>query len=215
MFEDNKLPILGILRGIEEKNVIPLALTCIESGISSLEITMNTRGACELIRQMIAASENNLVIGAGTVLNLQDLEYALKAGAKFIVCPSTVEAVINECSHLRIPVFPGALTPSEVHRAWEMGATMVKLFPASVFGPSYIKELKGPFDLIKIMAVGGVSAQNISQYFNCGADAVAFGASIFKPGWLKEDRYDLIKEDLCAFISSYKKFSDSQQNNSV
>jgi 2-dehydro-3-deoxyphosphogluconate aldolase/(4S)-4-hydroxy-2-oxoglutarate aldolase len=209
MFENNKLPLLGILRGIEEKDVKPLALTCIESGISFLEITMNTRGACDLIRQMMEISENNLVVGAGTVLNLQDLENALTAGAKFIVCPSTIDAVIKECSKLRIPVFPGVLTPSEVQRAWEMGATMVKLFPASVFGPSYIKELKGPFDSIKIMAVGGVSEQNIGQYFNCGADAVAFGASIFKPMYLREDRYDLIKEELNTFIASYKNNSGS------
>jgi len=206
MFEHGKLPIMGILRGIEERNVQPLAETCIDAGMDYLEITMNTNDAVGLIRQMTEVSNDRLIIGAGTVLTTNDLEEALAAGAKFIVCPTIVEAVITECLMQKIPVFPGALTPNEFQKAWDMGATMVKLFPASVFGPSYIKELKGPFNSLKIIAVGGVNEQNIGSYFKSGAEAVAFGASIFKPEWLAKDRYELIKEGLMALIGSYKKW---------
>lgn len=205
MFEKDKLPILGILRGIEEKNVRPLAETFIGSGMDYIEITMNTMGAIDLIRQMIEVSKNKLIIGAGTVLTKDDLEKALGAGAKFIVCPTVVDEVIRECVLQKIPVFPGALTPTEVQKAWDMGATMVKLFPASAFGPSYIKELKGPFNSLRIMAVGGVNEKNIGLYFKSGAEAVAFGASIIKPEWLATDRYDLIDLELSFLIGSYRK----------
>lgn len=204
MFEKDKLPILGILRGVKEKNVQPLALSCIRSGLCYIEITMNTDGAINLIRQMISLPDNKLIVGAGTVLNMYDLENALKAGARFIVCPTVIKDVIQECVRQNLPVFPGALTPTEVQMAWDMGAAMVKLFPASVFGPSYIKELKAPLNSVRIMAVGGINEQNINYYFASGADAVAFGASIFKPHWLMENRYDLIEEKLIALIRSYK-----------
>jgi 2-dehydro-3-deoxyphosphogluconate aldolase / (4S)-4-hydroxy-2-oxoglutarate aldolase len=205
MFVKDKLPILGILRGIEKKNLQPLAKTYIESGLDYLEITMNTKGAVDQIRQMIEFSEEKLIIGAGTVLTLDDLEKAIIAGAKFIVCPTIVDEVIHECIKQEIPVFPGALTPNEVYKAWDMGASMVKLFPASVFGPSYIKELKGPFNSLRIIAVGGINEQNIGSYFNSGAEAVAFGGSIFKAEWLAKGRYDLIYEALLALIDGYNK----------
>ena len=204
MFEKDKLPVLGILRGIDESNVRPLVSTCIDSGISYIEITMNTQGAAQLIHQMIDISFDKLVVGAGTVINMDSLDKALEAGAKFIVCPAVVESVIKKCVQLKVPVFPGALTPTEVQRAWDLGATMVKLFPASVFGPSYINELKGPFNTTKIMAVGGITEHNINAYFSNGADAVAFGASIFKIQWLAEGRYEFIKEKIISLIKNYK-----------
>jgi 2-dehydro-3-deoxyphosphogluconate aldolase / (4S)-4-hydroxy-2-oxoglutarate aldolase len=204
MFEKDKLPILGILRGITEISVNPLALSCINSGLHYLEITMNTKGAEHLIGQMIDASNNRLFVGAGTVLNMEDLKRALAAGAKFIVCPTIVEEVIIECHGQNIPVFPGALTPTEVQKAWSLGATMVKLFPASFFGPAYIRELKAPLNSIKIMAVGGVNENNINVYFSEGADAVAFGSSIFKQQWIDEGRFDLIEEKIRSLIKQFK-----------
>jgi 2-dehydro-3-deoxyphosphogluconate aldolase/(4S)-4-hydroxy-2-oxoglutarate aldolase len=153
---------------------------------------------------MIKHAQDKITVGAGTVLNLQDFEKAVTAGARFIVCPSIVEDVIQACKNENIPVFPGALTPSEVHRAWEMGATMVKLFPSSVFGPGYIKELKGPFNNIKIMAVGGINEKNVSEYFASGADAVAFGGSIFNLKWMEDKRFDLIENKIHDLINNYK-----------
>jgi 2-dehydro-3-deoxyphosphogluconate aldolase / (4S)-4-hydroxy-2-oxoglutarate aldolase len=206
MFEKGHLPILGIMRGIRKEDIKPLARSCIKCGLQYIEITMNTELAPLLISDMIEASENKICIGAGTVLNMADLEEALKAGAKFIVSPSIVDDVIKHCVRERIPVYPGALTPTEVHKAWDMGATMVKLFPASLFGPSYIKELKGPFDKIRIMAVGGVNETNVNSFFENGAEAVAFGASIFNLKWLKAKQYNLIEEKLNILIGSYKKW---------
>jgi 2-dehydro-3-deoxyphosphogluconate aldolase/(4S)-4-hydroxy-2-oxoglutarate aldolase len=204
MITKDKLPILGILRGIEENHIEPLAASCINTGLERVEITMNTIGAPRLIKKMIRAAGTDLQVGAGTVLTLQDLEEAINAGAQFIVCPSLIEEVIKECVQNNFPVYPGALTPTEVHKAWDLGATMVKLFPASVFGPSYIKELKGPFDKIKIMAVGGVGVENIKTYFENGADAVAFGGSIFKLQWMREGRFDLVANEIRRLIWAFQ-----------
>jgi 2-dehydro-3-deoxyphosphogluconate aldolase/(4S)-4-hydroxy-2-oxoglutarate aldolase len=205
MFEKEKLPFLGILRGVKDKDLEGLAEVCINCGLQYLEITMNTDNAPQLISKMIKLAENKITIGAGTVLSLQDLNMALSAGAQFIVSPSVVDDVINQCVREKIPIFPGALTPTEVQKAWDLGASMVKLFPASAFGPAYIKELKGPFNKIRLMAVGGINEINISEYFACGADAIAFGAGIFNLKWMNENRYDLIGEKMSSLIVGYNK----------
>jgi 2-dehydro-3-deoxyphosphogluconate aldolase / (4S)-4-hydroxy-2-oxoglutarate aldolase len=206
MFEKDQLPILGILRGIRKEDIAPITEICINSGLRYVEVTMNTENAPEIISEMKYLSGNKLVIGAGTVLNMVDFELAIKAGASFIVSPSIVEEVINACVHEKIPIFPGALTPTEIHRAWDLGADMVKLFPASLFGPGYIKELKGPFNKIKIIAVGGVNEANIHTYFECSADAAAFGASIFNLKWMREKNYQLVEDKLISLVDSYRKY---------
>jgi 2-dehydro-3-deoxyphosphogluconate aldolase/(4S)-4-hydroxy-2-oxoglutarate aldolase len=203
MFSKDELPILGILRGISEKHIDPLLKVFSRSGIKYIEITMNTQGATRLLKEIVVRAERNLVVGAGTVLSKQVMFEAVAAGARFIVSPSVVEDVILECVEQNIPVFPGAFTPTEVHKAWNMGATMVKLFPSGMFGPNYIKALKGPFENIKIMAVGGIDEQNISLFFKQGADAVAFGAGILRSEWMNSNRFDLIDEKLQLLIKAY------------
>ena len=140
-----RLPLLGILRGIAAADVEPLAEAVIGAGLTTVEITMNTAGAPALIARLRAAAGERLMVGAGTVLDLDDLAAALDAGASFIVMPTLDAAVVERCVAERVPVFPGALTPQEIFTAWKAGATMVKVFPAGVFGPGYLREIKGPF----------------------------------------------------------------------
>jgi 2-dehydro-3-deoxyphosphogluconate aldolase/(4S)-4-hydroxy-2-oxoglutarate aldolase len=189
-----RLPLLGILRGITAADVPPLVEAVITAGLEAIEITMNTTGAPALIRSLTAAAQGRLMVGAGTVLRVEDLDAALDAGASFIVMPTLVPEVVAGCVSTGVPVFPGALTPQEILTAWRAGATMVKVFPASCFGPGYLREIKGPFPDIQVLACGGVHAGNMAAYFNCGAAAVAFGASVFRADWLAEQRYDRIGE---------------------
>ena len=198
-----QLPILGILRGIDENMVEPIVETVVASGLKTIEVAMNTQKASRLIHKMIATADRRLTIGAGTVLNMDDLHAALDAGAAFIVMPTLIDDVVKYCVKNNIPVFPGALTPQEIYKAWEAGATMVKVFPAGLFGPDYFKEVHGPFQDVELLACGGVSAENISTFFSCGASAVAFGGSIFKQEWLMRREFDCIAESIKALIAAY------------
>jgi len=201
----SNFPIMGILRGIEESMIEPLVETIINSGLKTIEITMNTSRAPGLIKKMTDLSKGKLEIGAGTVLSVNDLKNAINSGATFIVMPAIVEDVMEFCIQNKIPVFPGALTPNEIFKAWNMGATMVKVFPSKVFGAGYFKEVKAPLNDIKLMACGGVSADNVAEFFNSGADAVSFGASIFKTEWMKNKNFSKIQQKIEELIRNYKK----------
>jgi len=196
-----KLPILGIIRGVEPEAIEPLVDAVISSGLETIEIAMNSRKADELIRRAVKASNKKLMIGAGTVMNLEILKVSLDAGATFIVTPTLVSDVVGYCVKNVIPVFPGALTPTEIYAAWSAGATMVKVFPSNFFGPSYMKEVKGPFNNIELLACGGVNAKNIRTFFSNGASAVAFGASIFRKSWIDDGNFKKIERSIRELIS--------------
>ncbi|MBF0494862.1 MAG: bifunctional 4-hydroxy-2-oxoglutarate aldolase/2-dehydro-3-deoxy-phosphogluconate aldolase, partial [Candidatus Omnitrophica bacterium] len=185
-----KLPILGILRGITLAESAPILEACQSAGLKTLEITMNTPNAPEIIKYFSKHAGKDISVGAGTVITEDGLNKAIDAGAEFIVMPAFLGNIMKICKTKNIPVFPGALTPTEVLQAWQSGAAMVKVFPAGVFGPKYFTELKGPLNDVKLMAVGGVNEKNIKDYFKAGADAVAFGASVFKREWLDAGNFD-------------------------
>lgn len=199
-----KLPILGILRCNANAPVEDLVEAVVSSGLETIEIAMNSGDAANLIRRTVKASGKRLMIGAGTVLTTDILNEALDAGASFIVMPTLVKDVIDSCVKHKIPVFPGAFTPQEIYNAWNMGATMVKVFPAAMFGPAYIKELKAPFDKIELLACGGVTPDNIRPYFQNGASAVAFGGSVFRKEWLEKRDFESIRHSIKSLIDHAK-----------
>ena len=200
----SRLPILGIIRGIKLEEVEPLLEAVIRSGLETIEITMNTANAPELLRKAAKLSGSKLTVGAGTVTDKKGLDLALDSGAAFIVMPVAVREVVEYCAKKEIPVFPGAFTPQEIYDAWKMGATMVKVFPAKFFGPEYFREIKAPFDDIKLLACSGVTPQNLLDYFACGADAVSFGASVFRREWLEKKDYQGIERVIKDYILSFK-----------
>jgi len=198
------LPIVGILRGIKVDQIEPLCEEVISAGLKTIEITMNTKDAPLLIKKAVRVSAGRLTIGAGTVLDKRTLKEARDSGATFIVTPVLINEVVRHCVKSRVPVFPGALTPTEIYAAWLAGATMVKVFPAQVFGPSYIKEVKAPLEKIELLACGGVTPENLSEYFASGAGAVSFGASVFKKDWLETNDYKSIGGLVRKYIASFK-----------
>ena len=199
--EFQKQPVLGIIRGVSDKKVRNLINTCIQAGLKSVEITLNTEDAYILISLVNKEFKGGITIGAGTVLSRAQAENAYKSGATFIVSPNFNSKVASFCKEKKCPYFPGALTPGEIYEAHLSGASMIKVFPASVFGPKYFKDVLGPFSDIRLMAVGGVSADNVSEYFKCGASAVAFGASIFRKDLIESDNWKEIKELIKHFLS--------------
>jgi 2-dehydro-3-deoxyphosphogluconate aldolase/(4S)-4-hydroxy-2-oxoglutarate aldolase len=198
-------PILGILRGVGLNVIEPVVESVISAGLETLEITMNTPRAPELIKKIKDSYGNRLNLGAGTVVNLKELKSALDSGASFIVMPIVVKEVVEFCVKNKIPVFPGALTPSEIYLAHQMGATMVKIFPAKFFGPDYFKEIKGPFEKIELLACGGVTSSNLKDYFKCGASAVSFGASVFRKDWLEKKDFKAIGQAVRSFIEAWER----------
>ena len=197
-----KRPLLGILRGITPPELEPLFEAIVAGGLQAVEITMNTEGASGLIKNAVKRYGPRLMIGAGTVLTLQDLKAALHAGATFIVSPIVVLPVIEYCVKRKVPVFPGALVPQDIYEAWQAGATMVKVFPAGCFGPDYFKELKGPFPRIELLACGGVTPADMKDYFGNGASAVAVGSSVFRKEWIAAKKFHLIRSKIQAYLKT-------------
>lgn len=185
----DKMPVVGILRNVP-LNVIEAILPYYKkAGFTTLEITMNSENVCEIISRL---SEDNpdMNIGAGTVCTMADLKKALDAGASFIVTPILDTAVVIYCKEHTIPIFPGAYTPLEIYTADKLGATAVKIFPATQLGPGYVKDVLAPLPNLKLLPTGGVSLDNIASFFKVGAIGVGMGSSLFDKTLIASKDYD-------------------------
>jgi 2-dehydro-3-deoxyphosphogluconate aldolase/(4S)-4-hydroxy-2-oxoglutarate aldolase len=194
------LPVVGILRNLPVEQVIQILPVYQRAGLTTVEITMNSPHAEDIIRYAIEHHGGTLNIGAGTVCNMQDLEKALRAGAQFIVSPMIDEDVINTCVKTHVPVFPGALTPTEIYRAWAAGASMVKIFPATSLGPAFIKEMKGPFNQIKLLPTGGVNLDNCNDFLNAGAAGLGIGSQLFEKKFIDAKNWEALSNHFEQFV---------------
>jgi len=150
--------------------------------------------------------KRKLAVGAGTVVTEQDLQTALDCGAEFIVSPGINADVVKACVEKNVPCIPGALTPTEIMQANSLGATAVKVFPVSALGgEKYIKELRGPFKHIPLLACGGVKSENVQDFFNAGCNFVSFGASVFSVSDMENGNWQSIKLRLTALLFQQNK----------
>ena len=193
-FESN--PVLGIIRGITGESLHGVLDAVVEAGLDFVEITLNTAEAVDLIQQAVGDYADTPCIGAGTVLSVEDADKALAAGARFLVSPTVNAPVAKFCRDKKIPYFPGAFSPTEIEAAWEEGAYRVKVFPSSVLGPRYFREISGPFLEIRTMAVGGVRADNVAEFMDSGASAVAVGGSVFSAQRMRDGQFAQIQNDV-------------------
>jgi 2-dehydro-3-deoxyphosphogluconate aldolase/(4S)-4-hydroxy-2-oxoglutarate aldolase len=203
------MPIVGILRNFPVDLMDSLAETYAKAGLTNLEITMNSAGVEETIAFLSQKFGDKLNIGAGTVCDTQDLEKALAAGAQFIVTPILDEEVIRECVRQQIPVFPGAYTPTEIYKAWKLGASMVKVFPASKLGPEYIKEVLAPLNTIKLMPTGGVTLDNCTDFLKAGAKGLGMGGQLFPKNLIEKQQWPQVKAVLEQFVLKVDAFRKS------
>jgi 2-dehydro-3-deoxyphosphogluconate aldolase/(4S)-4-hydroxy-2-oxoglutarate aldolase len=180
------VPLIGILRGVEGSFFKELMQVSFAAGLQAIEITMNTPGAADIVARCRGMVPENRYLGVGTVRCLEEAKVAVDCGAMYLVTPNTDVKVIEFAGDKNVPVIAGAFTPTEVYKAWSAGADMVKVFPCGVFGPEYIKELRGPFDHIPMVAVGGVNIHNIREYMECGAAGVGIGSSLFGRDFLAD-----------------------------
>ncbi len=201
-----KMPVVGILRDIPAGQEEACAQTAAACGLTAIEVTMNTANAAHIITKLKAvANPLGIIVGAGTIRTITDLENASDAGAEFIVSPTTFEKIIHRGVGLGLPMIPGALTPTEVETAYQAGATCVKIFPAgAVGGPSYIKDLRGPFRDIPLLACGGVNPENAGAYIKAGANVLAFGGSIFHKDLMASGNWEEIGKRLLILLDAVR-----------
>ncbi len=196
-----EIPVIGILRGIEAGFFKDVMNTSFSAGLQAIEITMNTKDAPQIVSSNRPNVPPGKLLGMGTIRSIDEAKIAVKAGAMFLVTPNTDTQVIEYAVSKDVPVIAGAFTPTEVYTAWSAGASMIKVFPCGMFGPKYIRELRGPFDQIPLVAVGGINSNNIKEYFEAGACAVGAGTSLFGRKALMEHNLEEIGKNVNTFIS--------------
>lgn len=202
----SQLPVVGIIRGMCMEDVMDILPLYVNAGFTTIEFTLNTPDVISIIQAAQHEYNGRLNIGAGTVCDRNDLDKALKAGAQFIVAPIVNEEVMKECVELSIPVFPGAYTATEIYKAWSLGAEMVKVFPATSLGPAYIKDIKAPFNQIKLMPVGGIDLQNCLDFMKAGSDGLGVGSQLFNKKMIQDKNWTLLAEQFEAFANKVKNY---------
>jgi 2-dehydro-3-deoxyphosphogluconate aldolase/(4S)-4-hydroxy-2-oxoglutarate aldolase len=206
----DKMPVIGIMRNIPDRHIEKITSIYHQSGLTCLEITMNSQNAEKSIRAMADSYGDVLNIGAGTVCSMNDLEKAINAKAQFIVTPIINEEVIKTCVSEKIPIFPGAYTPSEIYKAWSLGAGMIKLFPASDLKPGYIKEVLAPLPFVKLMPTGGITLDNFTDYMAQGAKGVGIGSELFPKDVINREDWTALGEIYLRFVKKYNDFLNKE-----
>ncbi len=173
--------IVAVVRSESPEPLVRVVRALAEGGVTAAEITFTVPDAIEVIRRVRNELGDSVVLGAGTVLDPETARAALLAGADFIVGPALNLDVIRLCRRYDKVVMPGALTPTEVVSAWEAGADVVKIFPADIGGPSYLKSLRGPLPQVRMMPTGGVDLTTAGAFLRAGACCLGVGGSLVEP----------------------------------
>ncbi len=183
-----------------------------EGGVSLIEITMSVQGAIDVIKELTRKYKDEIIMGAGTILDPETGRAALLAGAQFIVSPTLNLDLIHLAHRYSAVVIPGAMTPTEILSAWNAGADMVKVFPAAQLGgPEYLKALKGPLPQILLVPTGGVNLQNAAAFIKAGATALGVGGELVDKKAVKEKKFNVITENTRAFLKVVKEVRGSYE----
>nr|WP_204671841.1 bifunctional 4-hydroxy-2-oxoglutarate aldolase/2-dehydro-3-deoxy-phosphogluconate aldolase [Gracilibacillus alcaliphilus] len=192
--------LVAIIRGVPGAEIMNVVEALYQGGIRIIEITVDTPNVFQWIAKVREIYQDQIVVGAGTVLDAETARAAIMAGAQFILSPTVDKETIAITKRYGAVSIPGAMTPTEILTAFESGGDIIKVFPATVLGPGYLKDIKGPLPQIPVMPTGGVDVDNISEYFAVGAVAAGIGSSLVK----KQSRYS--EQDLQALTESAKSF---------
>ena len=194
--EKNK--VIVIVRGVEKEKLIPMCQAIYDGGLRLIECTYDASGKISdeeiagNIKMLAEHFEGKMIVGAGTVLTEKQVELTKKAGGKFIISPDTNPDIIKKTKEEELVSIPGALTPSEITQANRSGADFVKIFPMDMMGVKYIKDLKAPLSHVKMLAVGGVTADNMKDYLEAGASGVGIGSGVVNKKQISENNFEEI-----------------------
>lgn len=195
--------LVAVVRANNAEEAIKIADACLEGGCTGIELTFTVPGAHKVIEALATKySKGEMMLGAGTVLDSETARTAILSGANFVVSPGFNEDAAKLCNRYAVPYIPGCMTITEVLRAMESGADIVKIFPADLFGPTIIKDIKGPLPQAKMMPTGGVDVSNVDQWIKAGAVCVGAGSSLTKGA--KTGDYAAITKTAKEFIAKIK-----------
>lgn len=205
---------------IEKSGVVPvvrlpdlagaaeLAQALLDGGVTAVELTMTSPGALEalsLLRERVPAfAQGAAALGMGSVLNRNMAAAAIARGAQFVVAPTLDLPTVAYCAGLKVPVMPGAFTPSEVQNAWQAGAAVVKVFPATKLGPGYFTDILAPLPHLKLMPTGGVGLDNAGEFVRAGAVAVGVGSALVRKDWIADGSWQAVTEQARRFVSAVR-----------
>jgi 2-dehydro-3-deoxyphosphogluconate aldolase/(4S)-4-hydroxy-2-oxoglutarate aldolase len=193
--------VIALIRADSSASLLDCARALSAGGLNCIELTMTTPNAIELCAQ-VARDLPQVLLGLGTVLDAETARQGIAAGAKFIVTPAVRPEVIKACNAAGVPVLSGALTPTEAYTAHELGADIIKVFPAEFFGPAYIKSLKAPFPKLEFMPTGGVTPETVGDFLKAGAFATAAGSALVSAAALKAGDWAAITARARQFVAA-------------
>ena len=193
--------IVGVIRMTDTAKLLKVVGAIHKGGVKCIEITMTTPDAIEIIKDLTDTFGDDVIIGAGTVLDSETARSAIAVGAGFIVGPTFKEEILQVSHEWNTVCIPGAFTPTEILRAWEAGADVVKVFPATILGPQFFKDIKGPLPHIRLTPTGGVNLDNASLFIEAGADFLGVGGSLLKKGAIRNEQWDQLTDIARNFVS--------------
>jgi len=196
--------VIAIVRLDSADQLLRVAEAIMAGGVNVIEFTMTTPGALDVIRKASDRFGDEILLGVGTVLDSETAREAILAGARFVVTPTLRHETIELCNRYSAPICAGAYTPTEILSAWEWGADLVKVFPATSLGPGYIRDVLAPLPQIRLVPTGGVSKDNVEAFILAGAAAVAVGSSLV-------DRTIVAAGDWATLTANAKAFSEAVQ----
>ncbi len=194
------LGVLAVIRGPSVELTIKMVGALVSGGVKGIEITYSTPNAEQVVAELDRTFGDEILLGMGTLIETSQAQSAMAAGAKFLVSPVCEPEVVKAMVASGLATMAGALTPTEVLQAYRLGADIVKIFPGSLGGPGYIKALKGPFPYIPMMPTGGVSAENVKDWFAAGVVAVGAGSELCPPQLAKEGKFEEITHRAVEFM---------------
>jgi 2-dehydro-3-deoxyphosphogluconate aldolase/(4S)-4-hydroxy-2-oxoglutarate aldolase len=197
--------VVAIVRVESAQEAVAVCTAIAKGGVKPIEVTMTVPGAVDAIKEFKSIVKDKVLVGAGTVLDPETARAVILAGAEFVVSPTLNLGVIEICRRYSKIVIPGTFTPTEILTAWEAGADIVKVFPATLGGPQYLRDIRGPLPQIRLMPTGGVNLENTPDFIRAGAVAVAAGTSLVDKKAVKEKNYDLITETARKFVEAVKR----------
>ena len=194
--------LVAIIRMKDPEKLRAVVDAIADGGIRALEVTMTVPGAVEIIRQLAPTLPQGFILGAGTVLDAETARRVIDAGARFVVSPVFRRSVIEACHTADIAAMPGCFTPTEILDAWDAGADVVKVFPATSLGPGFLKDIRGPLPQVKLMPTGGVSLDNAGDWIRGGAVAVGIGTALLDSAAIAAGQFDVLRANAARVVAS-------------